>query len=71
MLVRQSKNTFIRTTKKYGYITNQMTRMDRCYDETGADWLREIKREPRELDEMVDSLTVSYTHLTLPTNSLV
>ncbi len=60
MLVRQSKNTFIRTTKKYGYITNQMTRMDRCYDETGADWLREIKREPRELDEMVDSLMSLY-----------
>ena len=60
MLIRQSKNTFIRTTKKYGYITNQLTRMDRCYNESGADWLNEIKREPREIDDIVESLFAIY-----------
>ncbi len=60
MLIRQSKNTFIRTTKKYGYITNQMTRMDRCYDEAGADWLNEIKRTPRDFEEIIDSLMSQY-----------
>ena len=39
MLVQQSKNSYIRTTKRYGYITNQLTRHDRCYDEFGADIL--------------------------------
>lgn len=60
MLIRQSKNTFIRTTKKYGYITNQMTRMDRCYNESGADWLREISREPREVNDIIMSLSKLY-----------
>lgn len=64
MLIRQSKNTFIRTTKKYGYITNQLTRMDRCYNETGADWLNEIKREARELDDIIDTLIPIYEDVT-------
>ena len=32
MLIKQSKNSFIRTTERYGYITNQLTRHDRSYD---------------------------------------
>lgn len=60
MLIRQSKNTFIRTTKKYGYITNQTTRMDRCYNESGADWLRAIGREARDIDDILDSLSKLY-----------
>lgn len=60
MLIRQSKNTFIRTTKRYGYITNQLTRHDRCYDEFGADLLREISRNPKDVDEIVNSLLKVY-----------
>lgn len=60
MLIRQSKNTFIRTTKRYGYITNQLTRHDRCYDEFGSDILREITREPKELDDIVRHLLTMY-----------
>lgn len=60
MLVRQSKNSFIRTTKRYGYITNQLTRHDRVYDEFGADILREINREPREVDDIVTKLLSTY-----------
>lgn len=60
MLVRQSKNTFIRTTDHYGYITNQLTRHDRTYDESGADWLREINREPQHVDDIVARLVTLY-----------
>lgn len=67
MLIRQSKNSFIRTTKKYGYIVNQLTRMDRCYDETGADWLREISREPQDLDDIVHRLMGLYDDADLNT----
>lgn len=60
MIVRQSKNTFIRTTKRYGYITNQLTRHDRCYDEFGADILKEISREPKDIDTIVKHLLSIY-----------
>lgn len=60
MLIRQSKNTFIRTTKRYGYIINQLTRQDRCYNESGADWLREISRTPRTTDDIISSLLALY-----------
>ena len=60
MLLRQSKNTFIRTTDRYGYITNQLTRHDRTYDSNGADWLREISRTPKNVDDIVDHLMELY-----------
>lgn len=60
MLVKQSKNTFIRTTKQYGYITNQLTRHDRCYDNFGADLLREISRKPQNIDDIVNRLLDIY-----------
>lgn len=60
MLIQQSKNTFIRTTKRYGYITNQLTRHDRCYDEFGADILREIAREPKDIDDIISRLLNLY-----------
>lgn len=60
MLVRQSKNTFIRFIGDKGYITNQMTRHDRTYNETGADFLREINRQPQEVDDIVNRLQALY-----------
>lgn len=60
MLIRQSKNSYIRTTDNYGYITNQLTRHDRVYDSSGADLLRQISREPKEISEIVDSLEKLY-----------
>jgi len=60
MLIRQSKNTFIRTTEHYGYVTNQLTRHDRTYDEAGADLLREISREPQEIDDIIHRLLNIY-----------
>ena len=42
------------------YITNQMTRHDRTYNETGADFLREINRLPQDVDEIVNRLAKLY-----------
>lgn len=60
MLIRQSKNSFIRTTEHYGYITNQLTRHDRVYNESGADWLKEISRIPKETEDIVNNLMCLY-----------
>lgn len=60
MYIRQSKNSFIRTTENYGYITNQLTRMDRCYNDTGAEWLRTISREPQKVDDIIHRLLEQY-----------
>ena len=60
MLVRQCKNTFIRHYDGEGYITNQMTRHDRSYNETGSDFLKELSREPKDVEEIVDHLVSIY-----------
>lgn len=60
MLLRQTYNTFIRFYDNRGYITNQMTRYDRSYNETGADFLRQISRTPKSVDEIVSSLLSLY-----------
>ena len=56
MLVRLSKNSFVRCTEHYGYITNQLTRYDRTYDETGAIFLSHIGRVAKDVDEIVNDL---------------
>lgn len=60
MYIKQSKSSFIRTTERYGYITNQLTRHDRCYDSFGGDLLREISREPKNVDDIVNHLLTIY-----------
>lgn len=60
MLVRQCKNTFIRHYDGEGYITNQMTRHDRSYNETGSDFLKELSREPKDVEDIVDHLVSIY-----------
>lgn len=60
MLIRLSKNTFVRYYFGDAYISNQLTRFDRIYNETGADFLHEISRTPRNIDDIVDSLQQLY-----------
>lgn len=60
MKIRQSKNTFIRFFFGKGYISNQLTRFDRIYNGTGADFLHEISRNPREISDIIDSLSQLY-----------
>lgn len=60
MLIRQSKNSYIRCTERYGYITNQLTMHDRSYNESGADMLRLINREPQKIDDIIKKLCLLY-----------
>ena len=67
MLIRQSKNSFIRCTDHYGYITNQLTRHDRIYDEFGADLLRLINRQPQNVEDIIRLLTGIYEDVSTET----
>ena len=60
MFVRQSKNTFIRCTERYGYITNQLTYHDRVYNSTGADYLKVLSRIPQNIEALIDELLKLY-----------
>ena len=62
MQIRQSKNSFIRIydNGKLGYINNQLTKHDRTYNESGADFLAQISRQPKEIDGIVKHLAVIY-----------
>ena len=62
MLIRQSKNSYIRIYDqgKLGYITNQLTRHDRTYNESGADFLSQITRQPKSVQEIVTNLLALY-----------
>lgn len=60
MLVRQSKNTFVRIYDGKAYITNQLTRYDRYYNETGADFLKEISSQEKDVDDIISSLKALY-----------
>lgn len=63
MLVRQSKNAFIRIydNGELAYVNNQMTRRDRCYDENGACFLSVLSREPQSVDSLVEKLSIIYS----------
>ena len=63
MLIRQSKNSFIRLYDEgqIGYITNQLTKHDRTYDENGAIFLAQITRQPKTIEKCVNNLTRIFT----------
>ena len=60
MILRQTKDTFIRRYGETGYVTNQLTKHDRSYNETGADFLQKISRLPKDLDQIVNELLPLY-----------
>ncbi|MBF1620521.1 MAG: radical SAM protein [Prevotella sp.] len=60
MYVKQTKNTFIRYYDDKGYITNQMTRYDRLYNETGADFLRTLSRKAQDTHIIIKKLINLY-----------
>lgn len=62
MKIRLSRNSYIRIYENgaIGYINNQLTRHDTCYNEIGADFLSEIKRTPEDVDSIVDRLYKKY-----------
>lgn len=65
MLIKQSKNTFIRCTDKYGYITDQLTRQDRVYNDIGALFLRQIGRTPKNVDTILSNLLSEFENVSL------
>jgi len=62
MLIRLSKNSFIRVydNGQLGYITNQLTRHDRTYTESGADFLHQITRDAQNIEAIVENLEKIY-----------
>jgi len=56
MLIRQTKDTFIRIYGNYGYILNQLSKNDRIYDESGVDFLEKISRIPKHIDQIIFEL---------------
>lgn len=56
MLFRQCHDSFIRSVGPYGYVTNQKTKHDRVFDTAGREFLKEITREPRPIEEAVRSI---------------
>ena len=64
MLFKQSKNSFIRSTEKYGYVTNQLTKFDRVYNSTGAEFLRMISRAPRSIEDAIEHLLSIFESVT-------
>lgn len=56
MYVMLNKNSFFRSYGEYGYITNQLTNLDRLYNESGKVFLEHITREPKSIEEITDSL---------------
>ena len=65
MLVRQSKNSFIRIYDncELGYISNQLTKYDRTYNESGAVFLSQISRQPKDVRTIVDSILSIYSEV--------
>lgn len=60
MILRQTKDTFIRRFGNIGYITNQLTKYDLNFNETGADFLDQIGREPKDIDVIVNEILPLY-----------
>ena len=60
MFCKLSKNSYVRIWGGKGYITNQVTRHDRLYNEVGADFLNEIPRIPTEESVIINNLQKLY-----------
>lgn len=60
MLIKLSKNSYIRTRQGYGYIYNQLTKWDRLYTDSGRIFLNAISRECQEIDDLVLKLSVTF-----------
>ena len=58
--VRLTKDSFIRNYQTHGYITNQLTNKDQIFNETGADFLSVLSRQPTIIEELVKKLLKIY-----------
>ena len=60
MLYRQCDNTFIRRYPGIGYVMNQLTRLDRVYDEIGSIFLGAIGRQPQTVEAITKRLLCEF-----------
>ena len=62
MLIRLSKNSFVRIYDhgSLGYINNQLTKHDRTYLGSGADFLLQITRQPQNEEDIVKKIDKIY-----------
>lgn len=60
MLIRLSKNSFVRCTDNYGYIINQKTRLDRVYNGSGSFFLRHIGRGSTTIENLLHIAIAEY-----------
>ncbi len=61
MLIRQSKNSYIRIHKNIlAHITNQLTKQSSTFTGAGVDFLAQIKRYPRSLEDIISTLCDIY-----------
>lgn len=63
-IIRLCKDSFIRRFGNIGYITNQLTKHDRNYDDCGADFLDTISRNPKSIESILDGLLLLYKDVT-------
>jgi len=64
-LIRQNSSTFIRQYGSNGYITSQLTKKDRVYNDSGAVFLSAISRQPTTVADIANHLISRYTGVSL------
>jgi len=60
MLVRLRQDVFVRRFGPLGYVTSQLTKDDRVYDEAGAVFLAALAREPRPVERVVADVLAQF-----------
>lgn len=59
--VKLTKDSFVRNYKENGYITNQLTKLDALFNDTGADFLSVLSKTPVKINELIVKLLLVYT----------
>jgi len=59
-LVRLCSDTFVRRYGESGYVTNQLFKKDRLYNDSGADFLCALSRQPQSRDAIIAKLMANY-----------
>jgi hypothetical protein len=65
LLIRLCADSFLRRYGENGYITNQLFKKDRLYNDSGADFLCALSRQPQSRDDIVAKLMANYKDASL------
>jgi len=58
--IKLTKDSFVRNFNENGYITNQLTKLDALYNDTGADFLSVLNKTPRNINDCINDLIMLY-----------